>query len=473
MSVRIFKDIEEALSREVRRLTYHDNTTQTETVLQDAFDPITGEIVQVPIEPNYYDSSANANNINYPNIFVKLLRTREDRFSGKVVPQYGKDIAVPVATSPRAFEIVANGLGTMNNGNDLTSSLLKIHSIQAGYLLRVLSGSNQGTYTIASTTPDSGGSHVISVSSDIVDNLPGLYFDSATREVIFSGDVDLNSVKPGDDFIDFATTSFTIVSVDALNNKIEIGGIATPDLSDGSKITRPGNVFVEDLTLTRYLVLDPSKPIIAQVSGGSTCDSTSSFTNVSASIPIDAYYLIRVDSKERKSHIEILNRMWEEFNPPRTGLPVVVRSKLSSETLLTVDVGVGGSQTITVESNTEFSVGDPVVIFDDLSPSKNTSTEGFERPFSSVVTEKIGTDQLVLEDTVPDKYIITNCSRVVSNAELQILMFHFVDHKTRDVESAQYWVHEFTFWVQTFVDRLGDIAETGVVTDISTEEEIL
>ena len=95
MSVRIFKDIEEALSREVRRLTYHYSATVTDTVLQDAFDPFTGDIVQIPLEAQYYDSSADTQSIDYPNIFIKLLRTREDRFSGKNIPQYGQQIKFP------------------------------------------------------------------------------------------------------------------------------------------------------------------------------------------------------------------------------------------------------------------------------------------------------------------------------------------------------------------------------------------
>jgi hypothetical protein len=50
-------------------------------------------------------------------------------------------------------------------------------------------------------------------------------------------------------------------------------------------------------------------------------------------------------------------------------------------------------------------------------------------------------------------------------------MFHFVDHVTKDVEGSQYWVHEFTFWVQIWIDRLEDIKKTGTVTDIATDIE--
>ena len=371
-------------------------------------------------------------------------------------------------TSPRAYEIIVMGSdGTIAPGNDLITSTIKIHSIQAGYLLRVLNGNNKGTYTIASTTPDSGGSHAISVSNTLIENMPAIVFNPTNRNVIFQTALDISTVKAGDEFTDNSSTVFTIVSVDADNSSIVIDGVALPDISAGASISRVGDVFVSEPSLVRYLVMDPSKPIKVK---GTDCDATSGFANVSPSIPLDIYYLIRIDSKERQTHIEILNRMWEEFNPPRTGLPVVVRTKASAETLLTVDVSSGGSQTINVKSNEDVNIGDTISIFDDLTPSKDVTSEGFQSLFTSTVTGKIGTDQLELADVVPDTFLVSNCTRVVTNADLQILMFHFVDHKTRDVESAQYWVHEFTFWVQAFVDRLGDITETGVITAVEIED---
>jgi hypothetical protein len=50
-------------------------------------------------------------------------------------------------------------------------------------------------------------------------------------------------------------------------------------------------------------------------------------------------------------------------------------------------------------------------------------------------------------------------------------MFHFVDHVTKDVEGSQYWVHEFTFWVQFWVDRLEQAKDITAVTDIATDIE--
>jgi hypothetical protein len=193
---------------------------------------------------------------------------------------------------------------------------------------------------------------------------------------------------------------------------------------------------------------------------------------VSPQIPIDLFYLVRIDSKERKSHIEILNRMWEEFNPPRTGIPVVIRHINSEDQKLSQDVTTGGSSIIYVEDNTTFNLNDPVFIFNDLLPTQ-AKNETFIRPFESIVVGKVSNNGLQLQDQVPDTFTVATNSRVVSNAEVNILMFHFVDHTTRDIEGAQYWSHEFTFWVQIWVDRLEEPTIQSDIHDIATNVEIL
>ena len=107
MTIRIFRDVEEAISREVRRITFdEDRSVAPHTVLNEMFDPLTGELVALPIEANYYDSSADTKAIHYPHFFVRLMRIQEDKDSGRVVPQYGKSVACQVTTSPKAFETV-------------------------------------------------------------------------------------------------------------------------------------------------------------------------------------------------------------------------------------------------------------------------------------------------------------------------------------------------------------------------------
>lgn len=479
MSRRIFLDVEEALSREVRRITFHDNRTLSKTALQNTFDPITGEIIQTPVQPDFYDSSADASNIQYPNFFIKLLKTREDRFSGREIPNYGKYINTPVGSSPASYEnVVSSSDGQINPaGSIITTSIFTIRKVQVGYLLRVVNGLNKGTYKISAVAPSNVGPHSITVSNELLTLLPLSAFSITSRVLTFTSQVDLNTVKVGDNFVDASLSSYNITAVNPVNFSITLGGVGTPNTAVNSKITRTGNVFQSvDPSLVKFMVLDPTKPVYKSIGNGCSTNAPQASANVNASspaIPIDAYYLIRIDSKERDNHIDVINRVWEEFNPPRTGLPVIVRNALSFEQLLTVDVLFGGSSTINVKDNSGFELGDSVFVFDDLRPSKDLSTEGFQQPFTAKILSKIGSTQLVLSNIVPDTYKVSNRTRIVSNADFYVYMFHFVDHNTKDVEGSQYWTHELTFIVQFYVDRLGEPTAYGVVRDISTPIEDL
>lgn len=474
MTVRIFSDIEEAISREVRRISFQDQRTPTYKVLKNTFDPITGSVISLPVEANYYDSSANTRSIQYPHIFVKLLRTQEDTTSGRIVPQYGLCDFDTITTSPQAYTIIMYLYAGLvdTSGNILVTTTFKIRRIHPGYLLRILSGANKGTYTISAVTPQPDGNHEIEVSNIIVNNLPALNFVTATRTIVFSDIVDLNTVKITDIFTDSLSNSYNITTINIDTRSITVDGVSTPNLLIGGNINRSGDVFVSTgSVLSNFSILDPTQPII----GIGNHDGSATFTsNVASSppVPINIYYMVRIDSKERQTHIQILNRIWEEFNPPRTGLPTIVRTKLSADEELTVDVPLGGSDTISVLDNSKYSINDPIFVFDNLVPTKAVDGQGFTPVFASKVINLIGTTQIQLADIVPETFKISNHTKIVSNAALYILLFNMVDHVTKDVEGAQYWVHEITFLVQAWIDRQGEpVINEGVVQKISFSGE--
>lgn len=470
---RVFFDIEEAISREIRRITFFAPRTRDKTALQDTFDPFTGEIIQTPVEANYYDSSADPNHIQYPHFFVRLLKSKENLNDGLQVSQYGQWMIQPNQYAPGAYEITFQGQGLVEAaGDDITTPAFQINKIQPGQLIRLLEGNNIGTYIVSSVTVSMVGDHTITVSNLLVQNLPISLFDTTTRTVLFQADlIDLFTVKVGDVYTDASSTAFNITAVNASAGTIVIDGATDPDLALGGMITRASPVLAnQDLSLVRYIVMDPSKPVKVNNACGEV-DQSAGSSGVSPGIPLDIYYLIRIDSKERQSHIEVLNRMWEEFNPPRTALPVIQRSSLSAEQLLTLDVATGGTDTITVKSNLDFSIGDNVFLIDELHPTKRLDGKGFERPFESKIIAKIGTTQLQLADVVPDSYTIQNGAKIVSNSDYKLAMFHFVDHVTKDVEGSQYWVHEFTFWVQIVIDRLEQPADITAITDVGIDIE--
>lgn len=469
-SRRIFLDVEEAMSREVRRITHHDNRTLDKVIMRETFDPFSGEVIVTPVEPEFYDSSADAGVVQYPHFFIRLMKAREDRTTGRVVSEYGKWIREPKKNSPKAFDIILQGGALVSApGNEIITSTFQIRKVEVGHLIRLLEGNNKGTYIVDSITVNDTGDHSIFVSSTLLENLPAFQFDSDDRTLHFSADVDLSTLVIGDNFIDFSSNSFPITAIDTDNGVLTIGGVGSPNLATGSTVTRTGNVLQNtDLSQVRYLIMDPDVPVqIAGICGD--VQAASEYVGVSPPIPIDAYYLIRIDSKTRENHIDVLNRVWEEFNPPRTGLPTIVRSALSADELLTADVTSGGSSTVQVGDNSNFNVGDTVFIFDDLSPSKADDGEGFQRPFESTVVGLSSTTDIILADIVPDTYTINNSTRIVSNAEFRIFMFHLEDHVTKDVEGSQYWVHEFTFWVQIWIDRLEEPSGAGAVTSAITD----
>lgn len=470
MSIQVFRDIEEALAREVRRITFNDSITVSKRVLQDIFDPFTGELVSAPIEPSFYDSSADANHIQYPNFFIRLLKTKEDRTSGRVVPYYGKPIVEAAKISSKAYEILDFGTASFDplQPDAIVTQNVKIKKIVPNNLLRILNGPNKGTYIVDSTVVAATAldPHIINLKSTLLLFTNTAIFELSTRKVYFESSVDLKTVAAGDLLEDSVTATFAVVSIDLDTNSIELGGTGSPNLSSGGLITRNSPILQNDPSLMNFIVMDHTKPVITSSSGA----AADSYISTDYDVPLDAYYLIRIDSKERDTHVDVLNRVWEEFNPPRTGLPILERTELSAEQKLTEDLPAGGSSTVTVSDNAEFEIGEEVYVINDLRPTRNEYGE-FETPFKSKIVAKISTNKLQLAQIVPDSYTIALNTKVISNSCFKVVPFHFVDHVTKDNEGAQYFVHEFTFLVQLWVKKFGKPKTSSAVTDVSYQLE--
>src|SRR5690606_37573646 len=79
------KDMEEALKREIRRLTTHYPQTQTNTGTQTTYNVFTGEVEPLSIKAHFYDESSNPNNIQYPRVDIRFEEIAEDRESGRMI----------------------------------------------------------------------------------------------------------------------------------------------------------------------------------------------------------------------------------------------------------------------------------------------------------------------------------------------------------------------------------------------------
>jgi hypothetical protein len=544
MSVTILKDTEEALLREFKNILQAQQRTVSYQALPSLFDPLTGEKLEgVPLEAYFYDSSDNARNIEYPHVFIKILRSEEDLTSGRIVPPYGKEVSIPIPYATRAYEIVVSGFdlvisgtyatatdtldtpniiftavsaGTIGNSislvfngtatvatvvgawntanptnqvsytglgtvipmaqtinlsggiiNQVNTNNIKSRLINNTQLLGILGGPNAGTYKIESVAPNADNSFTITISPILVNNLPASYFTQChgERRITFLSPVDLNTVAAGDIYTDSLSNTFVITSIDLKNNMILLDhSHLQPSLLSGGFISRIGNILPNvDTNLENFLVLDPNEPIIGKglLEIDSNLHNTYKNKALDWAVPLDLVFGITIDSKVFDDHTAIWNRVWEEFNPPRRGLPIIVRTPQSGESFLAEDFSGSSSNQIVVKNSRAFIVGEEVRIF-------NQFTIGFETQIIGINND---TNTLMLASPVPCEFNIQNKTKVVSNSVLVIWEWDFLSHRDNSNDGSQYWSHAYEYRVQVWVNKKYGEEIYGVIRQIQGEIE--
>jgi len=463
MSVTILRDVEEALLREFRNILIAEQRTPTFQTFPSTFDPFTGEkIVNQPLQGHFIDSSDNGRNIEYPHVYIKILRSEEDLSSGRIVPPYGKEVSIPIAYESRAYNIVLSAEDLlMTSGNTVTTSNLKSILINNTYTLSIISGPNVGTYFITGISLNGNGPHTITLSSTIVPNMPTNNYRLSNGTITFLSPVDLNTVAAGDIFTDSTSKTFTIESVDVPNNAIVINKntrLVPPSPGSGSFITRPGNVLkTSDLsTPRRALVLDPSKPVVGKGILNPNLPNTSKNLALDWAVPLDLIFGITIDTKNFNDHTAVWNRVWEEFNPPRRGLPIIVRSKQSSESMLACNFSGEQSNNIQILDASTFIVGEYVQVFNNLTTGFNTQIVGIN----------YNTNTLMLANPVPNSFTVANRTKVVSNVWLVVWEWDFQSHRDNSTDGSQYWSHSYEYRVQVWVDKKFGEEIYGVIRQI-------
>jgi hypothetical protein len=450
MSVTILKDVEESLLREFRNVLISEQRTNTYEAFPSTFDPFTGQqVMNQPLQAHFLDSGDNGRNIEYPHVFIKILRSEEDLSSGRIVPPYGKEVSIPISYAPRAYNIVLSVEDlTMTGGNTVTTGSLKFKLINNTYTVNILSGPNAGTYFIESVAMNGNGPHVITLSSTIVPVLPANNYRLSNGYVTFLSPVDLNTVAAGDIFTDSTAKVFTVAGIDVANNAIIIdkhNRNNPPSPGSGSSITRPGNVLpTSDLTNPRRaLILDPSMPVVGKGILDPNLPNTGMNLALDWAVPLDLIFGITIDTKTFNDHTSVMNRVWEEFNPPRRGLPIIVRSKQSSESLLARNFVGQSSNEIQVYDASTFVVGEYVQVFNSLIVGFNTQITGIN----------YNTNTLMLADSVPNSFTVANGTKVVSNIWLVVWEWDFQSHRDNSTDGSQYWSHSYEYRVQVWVDK--------------------
>jgi hypothetical protein len=470
MSVTILKDVEESLLREFRNILIAEQRTQTYESFPSSFDPFTGEKIEgQSLEAHFLDSSANGRNIEYPHVFIKILRSEEDLSSGRIVPPYGKEVSIPIAYAPRAYNVILSSEDfLMTSGNTVSTNNLKSILINNTYTLNIISGPNVGTYFITGITLNGNGPHTITLSSTIVPVLPANNYRLSNGTVTFLSPIDLNTVAAGDIFTDSTSKIYTVQSVDVANNAIIIdkhNRHNPPSPGNGSSITRPGNVLpTSDLiTQRRGLVLDPSSPIVGKGLLNPNLPNTGMNEAHDWAIPLDLIFGITIDTKTFNDHTAVWNRVWEEFNPPRRGLPIVVRTKRSSESLLARNFSGDSSNEIEVYDSSTFIVGEYVQVFNKFIVGFNTQ----------ILDINYNTNTLMLADPVPNSFTTANDTRIVSNVSTVVWEWDFQSHRDNSTDGSQYWSHSYEYRVQVWVDKKFGQEIYGVIKQIDGDIEPL
>ena len=437
--VRIIEDIEEALSRDVRKIMFatQRDRAATELLFKEMFDPFTGELKRKPIEPRFYDDSAEALLSSNPRFTIQLLKLYEDLETSRNLPAVGLE-QVEVLPSPGAYNILFSGMDalTTDGSTDDTITLThnKIRTLTTDHWIRLSTGDNQGTYRIETITLNGNGPHTLTLSHDLLADLPAFKYNPATGMLTFNEFVDLKAVQVGDDLIDVNSNSFTISAVNTDNSTvvIPVGSLIVP--VEGATINRAGDVLTQDDEGEPqcYLILDPSAPIP---------NKGTEYRLRSQLIPYSFVYYIKVVSREREDHIAIAGRMMEVFNPPRGVLYTITRFDESSESLLIKDA-LAGERVLYLKDASKFYVNEHIRLFDNLNIGEDLLIEQVN----------ISSNTLTVNTPIQNKYLINDCANAVSNYQICTLERDFKNHITEDQVDKQLWIHRFTYKVEGWVE---------------------
>lgn len=456
--IQILEDIEEALTREVKRMVFFDarNRSVAGLSFKEMFNPFTGKLVRKPIEARTHAHEADSLLSTSPRFDLFLLKLYEDLETKRLLPPYGEEIVDPLDNAPGAYEPIFAGKDAKTTdggtGNTVVLNHRKIRNVQIGHAIRLLCSDNDGTYTIESITLDGNGPHTLTLSHDLVIDIPSFQYNKDAGIISFESYLDLEAVQIGDLFYDNQNNSFSITAVDSVNSSLAVAPGSALATGAGAKITRTGDVLQQDDSGRdiKYIILDTSQPVT---------NKSTRYRKRSQLIPYTFLYYIKIISRERDDHIAIADRMMQVFNPPRGSLCVLARSQTSTESDLIKDAD-SGNTIIYVKDASKFYINDEIRLFDSLGIGEEAIVASVNNTSNSVT----------LKSPIVNAYTTNNCGVAVSNYDFCTFERDFTNHHTEDREDEQMWIHRFTFriegWIESRIDTCGyDASKSGLGTE--------
>lgn len=468
MSTQVVKDIQEALLREITDLATHVKDTQTNISTQTTFDVFTGEALPINLEGNLWSETSSPNEVEYPRVDLEYTGLREDRESGRMISMWEdlnteyRELIWPNQDRPPVYEATTGGV----DGQVVTAGFkipaFKFARVSVGHLLKIVSGTNIGTYKIVGVDNINA---TLLLSQTLVSDIQELSFNETTRKLYLLNPTDLYAVRAGDIFHDNLGAELTILHVDLKQREIYLDGSTSPSLDVGASIIRPTTALKNyDPGNVAYVIMDPSKP--KKTLACPSAIVTDQWDTALPSTPFDYYFTIEIKNKDQRSHIAMVDQITGTIiNRTRRQLRILLRDENSSESDILEGPTVGWGQSITVKDASKFRVNDSVWLINRHSISEN----------NQIIDVDYDNNIVTLRNKALIDYSFKNKSVLVSNARLKAwgMMLNNDDVNIGQDNVNNFYRQEYTFKIQGYKSEKSGIKTSGGITsaEITVESE--
>lgn len=457
------KDMEEALKREIRRLTTHYSQTLTNTGTQTTYDVFTGEVEQITLKAHFYDESANPNNIQYPRVDIRFDEIAEDRESGRMISlwearnsDYNQLMWVNQNKPPVYFRITSGNEG-MTSGDSFLISSAKTKLVSAGNIVSILTGNNKGRYKVLSVNYID---NIITLDPTLVDSIEHMSFNPQTRKLYLLDPTDLSAVKAGDVFEDANSTRFTILNVREDKRELYLGGTAEPSVVAGASILREGDVLANiDVSAIKYVIMDATRPLMYQ-----PCDSqvTEGWISENYATPFNYVWTVEIKNKERQSHISIADRFTETVViRTRRALDILLRTQDSAESKVIDGPELGSANIVKVKDASKMCVNDSVYLVNNYKISQN----------NQIVDIDYTTNQVMLRLPIPLEFNFKNDAILVTQANLKLWGMFLVNGNGIMGQDAlnSFFRQEYQFRIEGWKEDEASETNVSGITEITVD----
>jgi len=413
------KDIEEALKRDITRLTTHYPQTKTNTGTQTTYDVFTGDVKAIPLKAHFYDESSNPNHVQYPRVDIKFEEIEEDRESGRMVSLWEarntdyNQLAWPNQDRPAVYYRLASGVDGVTSGDNFLISPYNTKLVESGNIVSILTGNNKGRYKVLSVDYTNS---IITLDPTLVSNIDAISYNESTRKLYLLNPTDLSAVKAGDVFEDANSTRFPILNVNINKRELYLGGSGTPALVAGATILRDGDVLGNiDISAVKYVIMDANRPLIYQ-----PCNSpqTEAWDTENYATPFNYHWTVEIKNKERQAHISIADRVSETLiNRTRRALDILLRTPDSAESEVEDGPYLGMSNVIKVRDASKMSVNDSVYLINQYKISDN----------NQIIDIDYNTNTVTLRFEVSSEFNVYNEAKIVTKAKLKLWGMYLVN----------------------------------------------